>query len=41
MRRTLTATNDFKPDAREVINLQNNSFSLVDLDGLVRAYETI
>jgi hypothetical protein len=39
--RKITATNVFKPDAREVINLQNNIFSLVDLDDYVRAYDTI
>lgn len=39
--RKISATNVFKPDAREAISLQNNIFSLVELDDYITAYDTI
>src|SRR3982751_343621 len=39
--RKVNATNIFRPDANDVISLQNNIFSLVDLDDYINAYDSI
>jgi hypothetical protein len=39
--RKITATNTFKPVTTEAISLQNNIFSLVDLDDYIDAYDSI
>jgi hypothetical protein len=39
--RKVNATNIFRPDANDVINLQNNIFSLLDLDDYINAYDSI